>query len=116
MSDQNLGVISARAIAQLLVDNQEFNRLQLGKNNLGDEGVDAISQLVTLNKNYIDLDLASNNITERGVGILCEALQRNNSLISLSLKSFEGLNRNKLSTKGCEHLAKLLHKSKVTSG
>lgn len=66
-----------------------------------------------INKNFLDLDLASNNITEKGVAIICDALQKNNTLISLSLKSFEGLNRNKVASKGCDHIGKYLYKTKV---
>lgn len=108
-----MGVISAKLIAETLIQNGEFIKLELGKNNLADDGIQAIAYLVGQNKNFIHLDVSSNNLTEAGVKSLADALMANNTLISLSLKSFEGLNRNKVGPKGCGHLKKLLTKTKV---
>lgn len=113
MTEHNIGVISARLIAQTLATNDEFIRLELGKNNLTDQGLDAICQLLQVNKNIIHLDVASNNLTEEGARLLSEYLISNNTLISLCLKSFEGLNRNKIGAKGCAYLKKYLTKTKV---
>lgn len=114
MEGHNIGVISARIIAEILAGNDEFIRLQLGKNNLTDEGLDPLFQLLQVNKNIIHIDLASNNLTEEGVKIVSEYLMKNNTLISLVLKSYEGLNRNKIGPKGCAHLKKYLTKTKVS--
>ena len=108
-----MGQISAELIRELLKYDEEFIKLEFGKNNLMDEGVLVLSELLATNKNLIHLDISSNNITEKGVKYLTDVLVSNKTLVSLSLKSFEGLNRNKIGQKGCEHLKKLLTKTKV---
>lgn len=115
MTEHNISILSARLIAQTLATNDEFIKLELGKNNLTDEGLDAICQLLQVNKNIIHLNVASNNLTEEGARIISEYLVNNNTLISLCLKSFEGLNRNKVGPKGCSYLKKYLTKTKVVS-
>jgi Ran GTPase-activating protein (RanGAP) involved in mRNA processing and transport len=113
LTEHNIGPITAKVIDQVLLDNPNFLKLELGKNNLADEGVIPIAHLLANNKHIIHADLSSNNITDEGVKILSEALMQNNTLISLSLKSYEGLNRNKVGGKGCVHLKKLLLKTKT---
>ena len=111
--EHNAGPVSAKLISEVLDQNFYFSKLELGKNNLGDEGLGWIARLVARNPNIIHLDVSSNSITEEGVQILVDSLSNNNTLISLSLKSFEGLNRNKVGPKGCKHLKKLLQGSEV---
>lgn len=114
--EHNAGAISAKLISEVLEHNSYFSKLELGKNNLGDEGLGWIARLVARNPNIIHLDVSSNSITEEGVQILVESLAHNNTLISLCLKSFEGMNRNKVGPKGCKHIKKLLQGTQVGSG
>lgn len=115
MTEHNIGLITARAIEQILATNDEFIKLELGKNNLSDEGLFSICRLLMVNKNIIHLNVSSNNLTEESTRIIAETLTDNNTLISLSLKSFEGMNRNKIGPKGCSYLKKYLAKTKVSS-
>ena len=113
MTEQNLGPISAKLIATTLAESEEFIKLEIGKNNIGDDGIQSIAFLLSRNPHIIHLDVSSNNLTEEGIRVLCEALTHNNTLVSLVLKSFEGLNRNKVGGKGCIQLKKLLTRTKV---
>lgn len=114
MTEHGIGTVTAKTIAQVLLSNDEFIKLELGKNNLTDEGLASICQLLLTNRHIIHLNVASNNLTEESAKIISETLLNNNTLISLSLKSFEGLNRNKIGPKGCAYLKKYLTKTKVT--
>lgn len=113
MTEHNIGTISAKTISDILASNDEFIKLELGKNNLTDEGFFSICQLLMTNKNIIHLNVASNNLTEDSARMISETLINNNTLVSLSLKSFEGLNRNKIGAKGCTYLKKYLTRTKV---
>jgi Ran GTPase-activating protein (RanGAP) involved in mRNA processing and transport len=113
LSDQSLGLYSAQLLNSILKNNNHFLKLDFGKNNFGDEGVKFISEVLLFNRNIIHVDFSSNNLTEQGIKTICDAVGQNNTLISLNLKSFEGLNRNKVGAKGSVHLKKLLGRTKV---
>jgi hypothetical protein len=57
--------------------------------------------------------LSSNDIGEEGAVAIFQVLYHNNTLISLNLKSYEGLNRNKLSPKGVAILADVLKQNRT---
>jgi Ran GTPase-activating protein (RanGAP) involved in mRNA processing and transport len=114
LSDQSLGLYSAQLFNSILKNNNHFIKMDLGKNNFGDEGVKFISEILLFNRNIIHADFSSNNLTEQGVRTICDAVGQNNTLVSLNLKSFEGLNRNKIGAKGSVHLKKLLGRTKAS--
>lgn len=111
LEDQSFGPKSGAILAEILANNSHFTRIHLAKNFLGDAGAFAFSEVLRLNNTLIELDLSSNNISHAGAILLFNALESNQTLISLKLHSDEGLNRNKLDSRGCQPLATLLKKN-----
>jgi hypothetical protein len=66
-----------------------------------------------VNETIIHIDLSSNDIGPDGAKVLFEVLETNCTLISLTLRSYEGLNRNRIGAKGVECLRHVLKKNKV---
>lgn len=54
------------------------------------------------------LDLSSNNISADGAFYLFNEITSIHSIVSIELSSKDGLNRNKISVKGCEPIETLL--------
>jgi hypothetical protein len=82
--------------------------LKLARNAIGDEGVMELVELLKCNGNIIHVDISSNNITADGAFYLFNEILPIHSLVSLEMSSKDGLNRNKISVKGCEPIETLL--------
>ena len=88
--------------------NNHFASLRLARNSIGDEGIMELIELLKSNPNIIHVDISSNNITADGAFYLFNEILPIHSLVSLELSSKDGLNRNKISVKGCEPIETLL--------
>lgn len=80
----------------------------MARNNLGDEGLLVITELIRLNPSIVHLDVSSNSISPNGAYEFFTQLADIHSLISVDISSKDGLNRNKVSVRGCEPLEMLL--------
>lgn len=111
--EQNLSLNTAKVVSELISKNTHFVKLNLSRNLLKDEGAYFIAERLKKDTNIIHLDLSSNCLTKKGVKYLCDMLLTNITLISLNIKSYEGLNRNKLGTTGVIPIKEMLLKNKV---
>lgn len=92
----------------MLYLNNHFSKLKLARNAIGDEGLMELIEMLKVNKNIVHIDLSSNNITADGAFYLFNELVPLHSIISIELSSKDGLNRNKVSVKGCEPIETIL--------
>lgn len=113
LQEQNMSVNCANYITKILLNNDYFTHLELSKNNFRDRGCIILSEALLRNDSIIHVDLSSNDIGEEGATAIFNVLRTNNTLVSLNLKSFEGLNRNKLGPKGVESLSVFLRENKT---
>ena len=93
--------------------NDHFIKYNLSKNMLKDEGAYFIAEVLKHDRKIIHLDLSSNCLTKAGIKTLCDMLLVNKTLVSLNIKSFEGLNRNKIGAAGVAPIKNMLRKNKV---
>ncbi|CAD8137772.1 unnamed protein product [Paramecium pentaurelia] len=106
--DNQLGLESAKTIRDMLLYNNHFSTLRLARNSIGDEGLMELLEMLKVNNNIVHIDLSSNNITADGAFYLFNELVPLHSIISIELSSKDGLNRNKVSVKGCEPIETIL--------
>lgn len=104
MQDSGLGEHSAKAVGEILTENNFFAYIILGKNSLGDVGGVLLVKLLQRNLNIVHLDISSNNITPEGSEEILKVLSMHGSLNSIDISSHEGLHRNRLSTLGASGL------------
>ena len=113
LQEQNMSVNCANYIRKLLLNNDYFTHLELAKNNFRDRGCKKLAKALLRNDSIIHVDLSSNDIGEVGATKLFNILRHNNTLISLNLKSYEGLNRNKLGPNGVKVLSEVLAENRT---
>lgn len=111
--EQNMGINCSKLLSVLIRENNYFTRVNLSKNIIKSEGVRYISNALKRDKRIIHLDLSSNGLSDKGIAYICDMLKVNNCLISLCIKSYEGLNRNKLSSQGLVPLKEVMIRNKV---
>ena len=113
MDDLFLGPESGAIVAEILLRNQHFTKVHIGKNFISDSGAVLFAEILRFNNTIIELDISSNNITHVGAEAIFDALVKNQSLISLKIHSQEGLNRNRLDSRGAKPLAEVLRENQT---
>ncbi|KAM3140563.1 hypothetical protein pb186bvf_007375 [Paramecium bursaria] len=108
LEDNLMSVESARSLYYILRNNNNFYSLNLSKNNLQDEGLKIITELMRDNTSICHLDISSNNITPQGAQEFFNELFNIHSIYSVDISCKDGLNRNKISVRGCEPLEIIL--------
>jgi Ran GTPase-activating protein (RanGAP) involved in mRNA processing and transport len=92
----------------LLLQNREFLYLDFSLNQIGNEGGGVIGSFLEQNPPVIYLHLGSNSIEERGCVSLFQSLCVNHHLTTLDMGTIDGINRNRMSTQGCQALGSML--------
>lgn len=108
MREFGLGAEAGKVIGELLRTNMNFARIELARNVLRDSGAIALVKLIMKSPHIVHLDISSNDISPDGSADVIRKLTKHPSIVSLDLSSHEGLHRNRLGSKGCEPLVKLL--------
>lgn len=107
-----LGINSMFVLIEILQNNCDIcSRIILTKNNFGDEGIELLLESLKGNNNIVELNLSSNNLSTNGGFPIFNFLLQNQSIISLDLSSKEGLNRNRLCSKGIKLISEVLKKN-----
>ena len=112
--EQNMSKNCAKIISFLIRKNHHFIKVNLSRNILKNEGVKHLAYALKSDTQIIHLDVSSNALSDKGIGYLCDMLMTNNTLISLAINSYEGLNRNKVSSNGLVPIRNVLRKNKVS--
>ena len=113
LDDQYIGPNAAIEIAAILAENTHFINANLSRNALGDVGAVHVAHALRQNYTIIHLDLANNGIGHEGAAAVFEMLAENETLISLSLNSHEGLNRNRIDSRGIKPIAQALKENQT---
>ena len=102
LSNNNISVAVATALAQALHHNSTLNELNLSSNNISDVGATDLAQALHHNSTLEKLYLSSNNISDVGATDLAQALHHNSTLNELHLSN------NNISDVGATDLAQAL--------
>ena len=111
LSDSFFGINSVKFLIDILYNSERISRLNLSKNNIGDEGVELLINAIKNSKSLVALDISSNSISHKGGNILFTSFINQQSVISLDISSHEGVNRNRLTSKGIKQIIKFLEKN-----
>ena len=104
LSENYIGIYSIKLISKILYNSDRIARLNLTRNNLGDQGVEILVNSIKNSKSLISLNITSNSITYKGGEIIFSQLQNQQSIIDLNISSKEGINRNRLTSKGIKDI------------
>ena len=108
LSENYIGIYSIKYISKILYNSDRIARLNLTRNNLGDQGVEILVNSIKNSKSLISLNITSNSITYKGGEIIFSQLQNQQSIIDLNISSKEGINRNRLTSKGLKDIEDFL--------
>mmetsp|Transcript_19024 Transcript_19024/g.34580 ORF Transcript_19024/g.34580 Transcript_19024/m.34580 type:complete len:765 (-) Transcript_19024:460-2754(-) len=108
MREFGLGAEAGKVIGELLRTNMNFARIELARNVLRDNGAITLVKLIMKSPHIVHLDISSNDISPEGSAKVIRKVVNHPSIVSLDISSHEGLHRNRLGSKGCEPLVKLL--------
>ena len=111
LSDGFFGIYSIKFLIDILKNEDRITRLNLSKNNIGDQGVELLCTSLKNSKSLISLDLSSNSISHIGGNIIFKTFINQQSIINLDLSSHEGVNRNRLTSKGLNNIFEFLKKN-----
>ena len=92
----------------ILYNNDRISRLNLSKNKFGDQGIELLVNAVKDSISLVSLDISSNSISYKGGQIIFSVFIHQKSIIDLNLASHEGINRNRLTSKGIKNIVKFL--------
>ena len=113
LQEYSLGPQSGKVLGEILIRNEYFAYVHLGKNILCDEGVKHLFKGITNNIVIVHLDLSNNNITAEGACFVLKNLSHHLTLYSLNLSSVEALHRNRLGQAGGLEVEKFLNKNTI---
>ncbi|CAG9310902.1 PPP1R37_1 [Blepharisma stoltei] len=111
LNESGIGVESAIAIGEILLNNEEFAYLELAKNKMGDEGAIELTKLICKNRFLVHLDMSSNDISPEGASTVINLIADHPTIVSLNLSSNEALHRNRLGVLGAIAIQKALQSS-----
>ena len=111
LSDSFFGINSMKFLTGILYNNDRISRLNLAKNNFGDEGIELLVKAVKDSISLVSLDISSNAISYKGGQIIFSDFINQKSIINLNISSHEGINRNRLTSKGIKNIIKFLGKN-----
>ena len=86
ISNNLIGDLGAKWIADMLVDNSNLETLKLGHNEIGDEGIKALANALKHNSTLLTLELNNNNFGRFGIIALATALKLNTTLLEINLE------------------------------
>ena len=113
MEGQYIGANAAIEIANIIAENDHFINLNVSKNSIGDVGARCIAAALRQNTTIVHINLSNNSIGYEGAGELFEMLGENETIVSFKLNSLEGLNRNRIDSRGMQPLATSLKMNQV---
>ena len=108
LSDSFFGINSMKFLIGILYNNDRISRLNLSKNKFGDQGIELLVNAVKDSISLVSLDISSNSISYKGGQIIFSVFIHQKSIIDLNLASHEGINRNRLTSKGIKNIVKFL--------
>ena len=111
LSDSFLGINSVKFLIGILYNTEKISRLNLSKNNIGDVGTELLVNSLKDSKSLLSLDISSNSISYKGGMILFTKFINQQSIINLDISSHEGINRNRLTSKGITNIVQFLEKN-----
>ena len=113
MEGQYIGANAAIEIANIIAENYHFINLNISKNSIGDVGARCIAAALRQNTTVVHINLSNNGIGHEGAAELFEMLEENETIVSFKLNSLEGLNRNRIDSRGMRPLATSLKSNQV---
>ena len=108
LSDNYFGINSMKFIVNILYNYDRISILNLSKNNFGDEGIELLINAVKDSLSLVSLDISSNSISYKGGEHIFSIFINQQSIIHLDVSSHEGINRNRLTSKGIKNIIKYL--------
>ena len=109
LSDNYFGINSMKFLVNILYNNDRISRLNLSKNNFGDDGIELLINGVKDSLSLVSLDISSNSISYKGGEKIFSVFINQQSIIDLNISSHEGINRNRLTSKGIKNIIKYLN-------
>jgi len=85
LSDNDVGAVGARLIADALKVNMSLEHLDLAKNNLGEDGAVYVAEALAVNVRLCGLDISYNGVGDAGATALARAIDKNKSLTLLDV-------------------------------
>lgn len=113
LSESGIGLEAAKAIGEVLSNNNGFAYVELSKNMMGDEGVINLAKFLCKNMFIVHLDVSSNDITPEGASCIISLIANHPSVVSLDLSSNEGLHRNRLGVLGAQAIHNALKATSI---
>ena len=86
ISNNLIGDLGAKWIADMLFDNSNLKTLKLGYNEIGDEGIKELANALKHNRTLLTLELNNNNFGRIGIIALATALKLNTTLLEINLE------------------------------
>lgn len=111
LSDSFFGINSMKFLVGILYNNDRISRLNLSKNNFGDTGIELLINAVKDSISLVSLDISSNRISYKGGQKIFSIFVNQQSIIDFNISSHEGINRNRLTSKGIKSIVKYLSKN-----
>ena len=108
LSENYIGIYSIKLISKILYNSDRIARLNLTRNNLGDQGIEILVNSIKNSTSLVSLNITSNSITYKGGEIIFSQLQNQQSIIDLNISSKEGVNRNRLTSRGIKDIEDFL--------
>lgn len=114
-SGLGLGPAGMKGLIGLIAENDKYIFLDLSMNQLQDDGAYALASYLNTNPPLIHIDLRSTGINVDGSINIFNSLRKNTHLVSLDYSAIDGIDRNRVGTKGCQYLAALIEQTKTIS-
>ena len=111
LSDSFFGLNSMKFLITILYNNDRISILNLSKNNFGDAGIELLINAVKDSMSLVSLDISSNSISFKGGLKIFSVFIKQQSIIDLNISSHEGINRNRLTSKGIKNIVKYLEQN-----
>ena len=111
LSDSFFGINSMKFLINILYNNDRISVLNLSKNNFGDAGIELLINAVKDSMSLVSLDISSNSISYKGGQKIFSIFINQQSIIDLNISSHEGINRNRLTSKGIKGIVKYLEQN-----
>ena len=111
LSDSFFGINSIKFLINILYNTERISILNLSKNNIGDEGAELLINSLKDSLSLVSLDISSNSISHKGGNILFTTFINQQSIVNLDISSHEGINRNRLTSKGIKNIKNFLEKN-----
>jgi Ran GTPase-activating protein (RanGAP) involved in mRNA processing and transport len=108
-----LGAESCRVLGTILKNNYQFTLLDLSENNIGIEGITKLCESFIANRSLISINLSGNNLNAECAATLFDILKTHSTITEINISNNEKLHKNRIGSKGCNNLMKLLQMNEV---